>query len=73
MDFAEREVELIRSLEEEIASWRGLRVAGDGGVGALRQRARDVGAGRTLVHHRGLSGPRGHVGHPNHEVGRQDI
>ena len=67
-DFAEREDGLILFFDEEIASWRGFRVAVDGRVGAQRQSAGVVGAGRALVHHRGLSGPRGHVGQPNHEV-----
>jgi len=67
LDFAERDEEFVRSLEEEVASGRGLRVAGDRRVGAQRQRTRNVGAGRALVHHRGLGGPRGHVGQPNHE------
>ena len=70
LDFAEREATLVRSLKEEIAPGRGLRVAVDGRVGAERQGARLKGAGRALVQHRRLGGPRGHVGQSNHEVGR---
>ena len=67
--FAEREGVVVLSSDEEIAPWRGLWVAEDRGGAAQRQSAGVVGAGRGLVHHRGLSGPRGHVGQPNGEIG----
>ena len=69
-DFAEGEgdVKVVRSCDEEIASRRGLRVAVERGGAAKRQSAGVVDTGRALVHHRGLSGPRGHVGQSNGEV-----
>ena len=67
-DLAERECVVVLHFDEEIAPWRGLRLAADHGGAAQRYGAGVVGAGLGLVHHRGLSGPRGHVGQSNGEV-----
>ena len=68
-DLAEGEAVVVPSYDEEIASWCFLLVAVERGGATQRQSAGVVGTGLTLVHHRGLSGPRGHVGQPDGEVG----